>query len=135
MNMSEEKAPLRKQLLEEGWRKFIVTGCEPSIAKSGNNMFVFKLTDDKTKYEDTVYLVAEPKKRWMLKSLLSVCGIKAAEDGIYNWDIPDVIGKEVGGLVEHEDNDYINRDGQKVTKKQHKIVEFRPVNDVISWDE
>ena len=135
MNMKDEKEPTKKRLLEEGWHKFKIIGCEPSVSKKGNKMFIFKLEDDKTKYVDTIYLVGEEGKRWMLKSLLAVCGVPASADGVYDWDENMVIGKEIGGLVDHEENSYINRNGDEVKGKQHRIVEFKPVNETIGWDD
>lgn len=142
MDMSQEKKPNIKRLLPEGRRDFEIVGCEEKTSKSGNIMFVFECKDIETGYIDTWYAVAEQGKRWFLKSILSACGCEAGKDGVYEWDISDVIGKNISGLVIHEDNEYINREGEKVKRKQHKIqdvsdlkiTESKPKKEV-AWDE
>ena len=47
----------------------------------------------------------------------------------------DVLDKEIAGLFLHEPNDYINREGVTVKSTQHKIVEFKKVDDAVAWDE
>ena len=37
-------------------------------------------------------------------------------------------------MVEHEDNEWINRQGDTVTTKQHRIVEIKP-REESTWDE
>lgn len=123
-DMTSEKAPTRRKLLPEGERGFEVVSCEPSISKSGNDMFIVELKDIETQYVDKVYLVATQGKRWMLKQLLTACGVPAGKDGVYDWSASDIIGKEVNGEVEHEDNEYIDRQGNTVKNKQHRIVSF-----------
>jgi hypothetical protein len=123
-NMSDEKAPSKKKLLPEGIRGFEVVSCEPSISKSGNDMFIVELKDIETQYIDKVYLVATQGKRWALKQLLTACGVTAGKDGVYDWSTSDIIGKEINGEVEHEDNEYINREGVTIKGKQHRIVSF-----------
>jgi len=132
--MSQEKEPTRKKLLPEGWREFKILGCEPSVSKSGNDMFIFELQDEETAYIDKVYAISTQGKRWLLKTILSACNVKAAQDGVYDWETKDVIGKQVNCLIEHEDNEWFNRQGEKVTTKQHKIVEFKE-SEVQAWDE
>lgn len=131
MPMNEEQAPSRKKLLPEGDRQFVVMSCEPSVSKSGNDMFIVELEDVETNYKDKIYLVAVPKKRWALKNLLDACGIEAAQDGVYKWDTKDILGKQVIGTVEHEDNTFINRNGETIKTKQHRITEFK----MKAWDE
>lgn len=135
MDMSNEKKPSRKVLLPEGWREFKIKDMEETMSKSGNNMFIITVTDTKTGNDDTWYSVAEPKKRWFLKSILSACDCAGGEDGVYKWDKSDVIGKKVAGLVEHEDNKWINRDGEEITTKQHRVVDIDVVDNKISWDD
>ena len=88
-----------------------------------------------TSYEDTWYAVGEPKKRWFLKQILSACGIKAGEDGVYDWEIKDVLNKNIEGLVIHEENEYINRNGETIKGKQHKISDVKATDQTIVWDE
>lgn len=125
MNMSDEKKPSNKVLLPQGWRKFKIVGCEDTISKQNNKMFVITAEDKETGYEDTWYAVAEPKKRWFLKSILAACNCKASQDGVYDWDIPDVLNKDVECLVVHEDNEWINREGETIKTKQHKVSDVR----------
>lgn len=133
MNMSDEVAPSRKKLLEEGWRDFVIKSCAPSTSKSGNEMFIMDIMDKKTGYMDKIYPIATPKKRWFLKTILAACGIPASADGVYEWNVSDIVGKEVRGLVEHEPNEYINRNGETVKTMQHKIVEIAPMVEE-EWD-
>lgn len=128
MDMSQEKPVSRKRLLPEGWRQLDITNVIPEVSKSGNDMFIFTMKDVETGYEDRVYAISTQGKRWMLKLILSACGVNAGNDGVYNWDFPEVMNKRIEGLFEHEDNEFINRNGETVKTKQHKIVDFRAVN-------
>ena len=114
MNMTNEKAPKRKKLLPEGWRKFTIINCVPSKSKSGNDMFIFTIRDRETAYEEDIYAIATEGKRWFLKNLLTAVGCAAGQDGVYAWDIPEVLNKDFLGLVEHEPNEYINREGETI---------------------
>lgn len=137
LNMKEETKPMRKRLLDEGWREFLIVGCSDEVkSKGGNNQYVLKVQDVLTGYEENLYAVSEPKKRWFLKSLLDACNINCV-DGIYNFEPPlskNLIGNKIMGLVEHEDNEYINRACETVKIKQHKIVEVKSVG-IKAWDE
>lgn len=133
MDMNSEKAPSTKKLLPEGTREFQIVSCEEKISKSGNKMFVVGLLDKETKYITDVYLVAEQGKRWALKQLLTACGCEAGQDGVYNWDIKDIIDRWISADVEHEDNEFINREGNKISTKQHRIVNFQ-VSKETEWD-
>jgi len=134
MDMSSEKKPTSKKLLPEGWRKFVLKSAEAKISKQGNNMFVVNISDALTGYSEDIYLVATEGKRWLLKELLGACGIGRGSDNKYTWDIPDIIGKEVAGLVEHEPNEYINRNGDTIKTTIHRINSFDLVTNQISWD-
>jgi hypothetical protein len=129
MDMNGEKKPKIKKLLPEGWRQFDIIGCRQETSKKGNEMFVFTLQDVETKYEDEVYAVSTPGKRWFLKSILASCDCVGASDGVYDWSEEDVLNKRVSGLVEHEPNDWINRDGETVHGKQHKITDIHKNED------
>jgi len=131
--MSSEQPP--KQLLSLGWRKFKITACKDEVSKRGNNMFVMTFLDDETKYEDMVYAISTQGKRWLLKKILGSCGVAASQDGVYEWSISDVIGKEVLGFIIHEPNEYVDRDGVKVVTTQHRISDVRSIDDEKSpWD-
>lgn len=129
-DMSEETAPKRKVLIPEGWRKTKIKGCKEQVSKAGNNMFVFEFLDITTDKVYEVHAIATPKKRYLLKKILSSCNVGAASDGVYKWDIPDVIGKEINVLIEHEPNEYINREGVTVKGVQHRVSDV----DELAWD-
>jgi len=132
LDMSAEKAPSRKKLLQEGTREFEILSAREQKSKSGNNMIVFNIKDIQTGYTEDIYAVAEPKKRWFLKQILEAVGCPAV-DGIYKVELPDLIGKKFAGTVEHEENEYINRDGVTVKGKQHKIVDVNSTTE-LEWD-
>ncbi|MCB1711991.1 MAG: hypothetical protein KDH96_05830 [Candidatus Riesia sp.] len=123
-DMSAEKES-SNVLLDKGWREFKVVSMMPKLSKQGNQMFVVSVEDTATRTVHDVYCVAEAGKRWVLKSLLTASGLVANDKGVFKWDIPDVVGRCVMGLVDHEPNSYINRAGDKVDAVQHKIIKFR----------
>lgn len=132
MNMNEEKKPNIKKLMPEGWQSVKITECTESKSKAGNLMFITELTfKEQLGYSENIYLVGEQGKRWMLKKLLSACGIEAAADGIYKWNPEEIIGKEIRVLVEHEDNEYIDRNGNEVKRKQNRFTDF----EILAWDD
>ena len=124
-DMQGERKP--RVVLEEGLRKFKVISCEEMTSKAGNSMFLVGLEDVETQGYIDVYCIATPKKRWLLKSLLTSCGIEAGKDGIYNFDIPDLLEREVMGKVENSDEEWINREGETVVTKKSRITEFEEV--------
>lgn len=128
MDMKDENKPIRKRLLPEGWRPITFSRCsDEEKSKAGNNQYIIGVRDDETAYEDNVYAVSEPKKRWFLKNILDVCGVQH-ENGVYKFEKPlkEIIpGKKAMALYEHQENSYINREGNKVEGKQHRIVEFQ----------
>ena len=135
MDMSSEEAPKRKKLLEEGWRKFVIVSCEPEISTKGNDMFVIRLKDVETEYVETIYAISAKGKRWMLKAILTACGVPAGADGVYDWSTSDIINKGVEALNEHEENKWIDRDGNDRCTKQNRLVEFAEQDANIAWDE
>lgn len=124
-NMKGEHPP--RPVLEEGWRKFKVIDCEEMTSKAGNEMFLVSVEDVETGGVLDVYCVATEKKRWLLKSLLGACGVAAAKDGIYEWDIPDILEKEVMGKVQNSDETWVNREGDEVVTPKSRITEFKIV--------
>ena len=127
MDMSRES---NKVLLPEGWRKFKILKCEESVSKKGNEMFIFDLQDALTKKVEQVYAIATQGKRWFLKSLLAACDVPASQDGVYDWDIEDVLNEDIMGKVEHIEEDWINREGKTVTSTKGKITEIGKVGEV-----
>lgn len=128
-DMSEEKE--KGALLPEGWREFEILGCVEHISKKGNEGFKFTFADVETHQEEEVYAIAVKKKRWFLKSILRACDVKASQDGVYDWDIPDVEGRIIRGRVEHQEETWINRNNQEVTTTKHKIVEIKSLSEEI----
>jgi len=129
--------PTRDQMFKygeevaEGQREVLVLEMIEGKSKTSNNrMFTVTLQDVETKAEMLAWLVAEPKKRWMLKSLLSAIGIEAGQDGVYEWSVEDVIGKQAIAIVGHVQEPWINRDGVEVTSTKAKISEFIPSNNI-----
>ncbi len=129
-NMDKEKAPSRKVLLPEGWRMIRIIGVKEGTSKAGNPQFIFRIQDSDTKHEEDLYAVATEGKRYFLKQILVACGVKELL-GTFNWDVPDVLNKEILALVEHKPNEYINRQGETVKTTQHKIVDVK----AIAWNE
>jgi hypothetical protein len=123
-NLKNETMPRQKILLPEGKRTFTFRKVRYETSKKGNPMFVFGIKDDDTGYEESIYAVDVEGKRGTLKMVLAACGVKEDENGIFNWDNPDVIGKQVIGDVIHEPNDWTDRQGKLHQDKQHKIVDI-----------
>ena len=121
MNMNNES---EKVLIPEGWHEFKVTEIKDKYSKAGNQMFVVSLMRTSGKGSIDVYCVAEEGKRWMLKQLLDACEIVADPEGNYNWDIPDVQDKSVYARIEHETNDWIDREGKSQSTLRSKVMEF-----------
>lgn len=135
-NMTGEKNPSRKQLLPEGSRVFEVVGVVYGTSKSNNPQFVFDIKDELTGHVDKFYAVDVQGKRGNLKMMLDACGVVADATGSYNWDNPDVLGKKIVCDIIHEPNEYINRKGETVHSKQHRIVEITPFGpDDIPWEQ
>jgi len=131
MDMSKEKRPNIKKLLDEGWNLMTIESCEPSVSKAGNAMMIIELNFKPMDYIEKIYLVAEEGKRWQLKKLLTACDIEAGKDGVYEWNTEDIVGKEIRVLNEPEDSTWINRSGDKVTTKQNRFNDF----ETMAWDE
>ena len=127
-DMSQETKPNVKKLLPVGWRKFQIKACKEATSKAGNPQFIFRIMDVDTQYEEDIYAISTPGKRWFLKSILESVGCEAGQDGKYNWDIPDVLDKEFLGLIIHEPNTYINRAGEEIHNQQHKITDVKSID-------
>lgn len=132
-DMSNEPKPKLRKLLPKGWRQFTIIACKEAKSKGGNDMFIFTIVDRETGYEEDIYAVATQGKRWFLKSILTAVGCVGGADGCYEWEIEDVINQTFMGLVEHEPNSYINREGITVDTVQHRITDVKEVEEV-EWD-
>ena len=70
-------------------------------------------------------MITEHKKRWYLKDFLKACGVEVADGDVYNFELADLKDKIIEGNIEHVDEEWIDRDGNKRTTKKHKIKEFQ----------
>lgn len=121
-DMSGEKKP--SAILPEGLRTVRVTEMIKGLSKAGNNQFVTTIEDIETRQSMQVWLVAEPKKRWMLKSLLAAVEAPASQDGVYDWSLTDVIGKTVIANIKHYKEPWINKEGVEVMLDKCKVADF-----------
>ena len=48
---------------------------------------------------------------------------------VYDWDADEVIGKVVLGKVKNEDEEWIDREGEKRTTPKSQIMEFKTVGE------
>jgi len=122
-DMSNEKE--KKGLIPEGWRRFQIYACVEHTSKAGNEGFKFSVLDNDLGQNEEIYAIAVKGKRWFLKSLLAACGIAAAQDGVYDWDITDVLDKIIMVNVVHYDDEWTNRENKKVVTKKWRIKEIR----------
>jgi len=122
-DMSQEKAP--EGSFPEGRNDCMIVNCEEQTSKAGNPMFMITLALlADISVTTNVYAIATIKKRWFLKNLLDVCGINAAQDGVYDWDITDILGKEIVALVKNENENWIDREGNNRTTQKGKVYGF-----------
>lgn len=121
-DMSAERKPAG--MLPAGERVVRVTDLEETTSKAGNKMFIATLEDVETSDSQKVYLVNEPKKRWMLKALLDACKAPKDASGVFDWSPEDVLGKKVSCMVVHYQEPWINRDGNEVMLNKANVKEF-----------
>jgi hypothetical protein len=128
MDMSKESERLTMKL-DEGWYPFEVISMKEEKSKSGNMMFeiTIVLSNDPTT-GCTVFAVAEEGKRWFLKQLLSACGVSPKENGVYDFDTDEIVGKTVNGYVTNQTETWINRNGEEQTTMKSKVVKFQKLN-------
>lgn len=136
-DLSNEKKPTRKLLMPEGWRNQKIISVSYGTSKKGNPQFIFSMFDSEKNYTTDVYAINVSGKRWALKSIMDACGYEKVDEK-YDLSEESVVkstkDKELCCLFEHEDNEWINRDGETIQTKQHRIVDFKPVEEV-AWDE
>lgn len=124
MDMSGEKEVTERELFPEGWRKLQITNVEPKKSKAGNDMLEITLLDVAEQKQDVIYAIMEQGKRWLLKKILSACGVKVEEGEIYTFELSDMVDKVIMGKNKHIDDSYIDRQGNTVDKKKNKIQDF-----------
>ena len=114
---------------KETWYAWKVCAVEDAMSKKDNPQFIITLEENGTLGKLTVYAIAVPKKRWLLKQFLKACDLPASQDGKYDWDIPDVLGKVVYGRVRNEKQDsWIDRNNNmREGEWKSRIAEFKAV--------
>lgn len=127
-DMSQEKKP--SGMLPAGERVVMVTDLEDTVAKSGNKMFIATVEDVVTGESQKVYLVNEPKKRWMLKALLDACNVPKSADGKHDWSPEDVLGKKIACMVTHYQEPWITREGKEVMLNKANVKDFYPITEL-----
>ena len=124
-DMSHESERLDMQL-EDGVYRFEIVSMEEKVSKSGNDMFEVQLALDSDPSQGCkVYLVDQEGKRWFLKQLLKACGVTENEEGLYEFDTDELIGKLVQGRVANQKEEWIDREGNPQTTNRCKVVEFK----------
>ena len=119
-----------KWLPPEGFVDVEIVKMVEGTSKTGNSKFTIDFANADNAGEGLQQdLTNIQGKRWLLRQLLEACGIEPEinEEGrkIYNWDIPDIEGKTVSAKVEHEPNDWTDRQGTEHHDKRAKFVEFK----------
>jgi len=126
-DMSQENERHEFEALPDGWRNFTILDCKESESKAGNEMYILVLEDKETGQQGDVYAIATQGKRWFLKQILIACTNKAGEDGVYDWEIEDIIGKEISGKVENSQEEWVDREGETKTALKPKVVQVKPI--------
>jgi len=126
-------------LIPEGDQILIIKSLE-FIEKSstGNPYFYWTLESENEGTEIKVSTTLIKGKRWLLKQLLSACGIEADENDPeekYKFNEEDVIEKRVVGYIEHANNEFIGRDGNKVSYPKAEVKRFKKVEEKTSEKE
>ena len=124
MDMSNERRP--KELFKPGDSVVKILSMEFQTSKSGNKMFKCEIQQAVTGATDTFFLVAEEKKRWLLKSLLDATGqYKKDENNMYVFDPDKIIGMDVVAEIYHEEQPWTDTNGNETTVKNNKIKKFK----------
>lgn len=125
MTGESEKPPL----LEEGWREFKIVSVKlvsEEESKSGNAYFQWDMECDEGHIPMRTTLIKG--KRWLLKQILSACGIEAKEDDPekkYSFGPEDVEGKPVMGKV-------VNKEQKPFTGTKGDLVNPEPKSEINS---
>lgn len=129
--MTNEKKPKKRMLLPEGWRSGKVESCsKEEVSKKGNPQYIIGILDIQTWYVTDIYAINVPGKRWILKSICEACNVPVNSEGKFLFEPPEpppIAGKDIMFFVEHEDNTWIDREGQERKDKQHKITDFKAI--------
>lgn len=130
MDMSGEKKSIRNDVLAEGCGKSLrIISCEESISKNGNEQFVFEFQEVSTGKVKTIYAISTQGKRWKLKSILTACGVSAGQDGVYQWEVNDVLSKIILADVVNNEEDFTNRKGEIKVILKTELYNFRKLEE------
>jgi hypothetical protein len=121
-----------KTVFNAGWHNWHVDTIESKTSKSGNPMFAVGFSNIDTCQTITSYLLAVEGKQWQLSQFIKACGVVVDQEGNCNWSDTDVIGRTIGGFIENEENNYINREGKTIEGEQSKLTNFRVMQAVVS---
>lgn len=95
-------------------------------SKSGNPYFWWKLLTKEGEIEVRTTLLKG--KRWLLKQMLSACGIEAKSDDPeqkYSFEEKDVVGKTIVITITNKDNTFTGRTGNLVTFKKSEVTRIQ----------
>jgi len=114
----------------EGWHGYAVEHCTESMSKKGNDMFIITLALlENRAITGDVYAIATPGKRWFLKQFLAACEAPSAEDGVYDWDIRDVLNRHILAQGVSAEEKWVDREGNTRTTTKVKIVGFKKITE------
>ena len=119
------------KLWDEGEHTLIVKDVElVASSNSGNPYFLWTFENEEgDKIEVRTTLIKG--KRWLLKQLLSACGIEAMQDDPeekYRFNPNAVIDKKVLGTIKNKENKYTNREGKEIVNTKSEIQRFQKIN-------
>ena len=123
MQGEQEKPPL----LPEGWTRFQIVSVKlvtEEESKSGNAYFLWDMETDGGNIPMRTTLIKG--KRWLLKQILSACGIEAKDNDPeekYLFGPEDVEGKYVMGQV-------VNKEQKPYTNKRGEVVVPEPKSEI-----
>ncbi len=123
-DMSKESERLDMEL-KDGVYKFEIVSIEEKVSSQQNDMLVMQVAlDSDPSQGSTVYMVTQEGKRWFLKQLLEACGITQNQEGNYDFDTDELIGKLVEAKVVNVNDEWVDRNGATQSKMKSKIVKF-----------
>lgn len=134
VGMEGEKDTGGKEKIPEGDQVLIIKKVELISAEdsgSGNPYFKWLLVwKENEELEIKVVTTLKKGVRWLLKQLLSACGIEAKTDDPaqkYDFSEEGVIDKEVIAYIQHVQNEFTGRDGRQVKHKKAEVKAFKKV--------
>lgn len=122
-----------RALIPEGDQILIIKSVElvtAEQARKGNAYFWWTLESKEERIEIKIVTTLIKGKRWLLKQLLSACGIEAKEDDPdkkYNFAEEDVIDKSVVATIKHIPNEFTGRDGKLIKYPKAEVKRFKEI--------